>query len=182
MDYGIGDGGSSGGGGGGVSSSIARYPALSWNFPATNPAVPDTATGTNRDIKYHIFPDTGSKTITLQTKTPDKLDPNGLVSFWFCGVPITPAAAGTVFDLKHANVINGNTWDKSYTSLTTGIIPTVATVKGVQIYNWTALVSTLTWLKNQMLFLAFERSTGDAGDTLPGNYGFMELDIDYSRA
>ena len=168
-------------GSGGGGSAITEYSFKPGDFyyPASNPAVLDTDSGSNGTIKRHLFDDSTDEVIEGVFVLPGTVN-SGDVTFEIYGYPVTAAAAPNnqvVMDVSHSARANGETWDSSYTNEGSGTLTCQTTQDLISRFTWTETVANLGWSANEQVRFKVTRTTADAADTLSGDFALTHFRI-----
>ena len=169
-----------GGGGGSSADFEVSFPAGSFDYPTTNPAPFEYATGTNGKIGRHLFDDTTEEQVESVFTLPSAIA--GTVTFELYGYSITAAASKNVeFTLYHSARQNAEDWDDAYSSKISGDLATNSSQDSLSRFTWTETISNLGWTANDQVRIKLGR-TAPSVNNLVGDYGITHFKIIVPRA
>lgn len=152
---------------------IASFPAGSWNLPATNYAEPERDDGTNGSIWRHLFDDSTEEFVIGDFVVPSDIDTDSNVTFELFGYAVTADTNKYVaFTVYHSAKANGESWDDTYATKTSGDVTTHSTQDQLDRKTFESTVEDLGWVANDHVRIKLGR-TSPAGDNLSGDYGLV---------
>jgi hypothetical protein len=158
----------SGGGGGGINQFDFKPGDL--YFPSSSPAVLDTDTGTNGNIKRYLFDPSTDESLEGILTIPNTWSTSGTLSVELYGYPSSAEANDIVIDFLHSAVGAGESWDASY-STASETFTCSATADIIKKHTISIARSGLGWDADDQVRFKITRDADNPADTLTVDWG-----------
>lgn len=134
------------------------FPAGSWDYPTSNPAVLSRDVGANGTLLLHYFDDTTEELVESVIKAPNDLDASGTVTFEAYGYARTAVAAKNIeLNVYHSAKTDAENWDAAYASLDSGDLALDGTQDQLDHLTFTETVANLGWAANDHIRIKLSR-------------------------
>jgi len=151
------------GGGGSKPDFQVNKPAGSFDYPVANPAPLNTDTGSNINIKAHLFDDTTDEGVLGTFVVPSDATTGGTVLFEAIGYAGAGVAAKTVaLGIEFSSKAAGETWDTAFGTPEVSSPVIHATTDQLEAIDWSETFSNLGWaVGDQVQFRLFRDVSAD---------------------